>query len=320
MDFTSQISGPLAKLEEELFLILTSQEPVVQEINKYLLETPGKRIRPALFFLSLALWKEEPEEHLSVAVALELIHSATLVHDDVVDASKVRRGKPSINEAWGNHTAVLTGDYLFARAFELLTEYGNISLIKEMSALVRDMSEGEIQQQAQRFRTDLDIKNYLQRIAKKTARFFMVCAKSGGVVARPQDTEAICALENYGYNVGMAFQLIDDLLDVTGNEDTIGKPLGEDLSQGVITLPILHVLQVSSHGREFSAQIASRQIDDSLLSSLKEEMERHGCAEFVKNYAWQYVKAAQQALEPLPRNSCRETLDTASRFIVERWF
>lgn len=319
MDFTSQISGPLARLEEELSRILTSQEPVVGEINKYLLQTPGKRIRPALFFLALALWKEMPEEHLPVAVALELIHSATLVHDDVVDESKVRRGKPSINETWGNHTAVLTGDYLFARSFGLLTEYGNISLIKEMSALVRDMSEGEIQQQAQRFCTELDMDDYLHRIAKKTARFFMVCAKSAGIVARPQDAEAICALENYGHNVGMAFQLIDDLLDVTGSEDIIGKPLGEDLRQGVITLPVLHILQVSPHGREFSARIASRRIDDSLLATLKEEMVRHGCADFVKNYAWEYIRAAQQALAPLPRNSSRETLDAAARFIVERW-
>ena len=320
MDFTAQISAPLAKMEEELALILSSQEPVVQDINNHLLATPGKRIRPALFFLTLGLWGENADKHIPVAIALELMHTATLVHDDVVDGAQVRRGKTSVNQAWGNPTAVLMGDYLFARSFGLLTEYGNISLIKEMAALVQEMSEGEMQQEAERFCTDVDVHGYLSRIGKKTARFFMVCTRSGSIAAKVDEEEDIKALEQYGYNVGIAFQLIDDLLDIQGNERLTGKPLGGDLRQGIITMPVLRALQVSARSKELALRIASRDIDDEFIADMAGEIEKYECADFVKKCAWQYINRANEALSRVPNTAYRRTLELASRFIVERWY
>ena len=209
MDYYQKISAPLTIMEEELRNVLCSETAHMQAINSYVLSSPGKRIRPALFFLTLGLWDQNPAQHLPVALAIELVHTATLLHDDVVDAAAKRRGKASVNTVWGNQTAVLVGDYLFAKAFSLLTEYGSMPLVSEMAALVEAMAEGEIQQQAQRFNPGISREDYLGRITKKTAKFFTVAACAGAMVSKA-DAKSVNALKNYGYHIGMAFQIIDD--------------------------------------------------------------------------------------------------------------
>jgi heptaprenyl diphosphate synthase len=317
MDFYSQVSAPLARLEEGLAIALDTTERPMEEINRHLLGAPGKRIRPALFFLALGQWNQPAEKHLSVALAIELIHTASLVHDDVIDKSEKRRRQSSVNHIWGSHTAVLTGDYLFAKAFRLLSDYGDIQIIREMASLVEDMSEGEIQQQEQCFLTDLTQAQYYQRIGKKTARFFSACARCAGLVSRT-DASSLTALSEYGFNIGMAFQLIDDLLDFYGDEEKTGKPVAEDLRQGILTLPILHLLSVSPRSEELAGKITSRSIDAALVADINREMDVHRSADYVRDLAAKYVKNADLALESLPATESRETLSLVSRFIIDR--
>ena len=317
MDYYQKISAPLTIMEEELRNVLCSETAHMQAINSYVLSSPGKRIRPALFFLTLGLWDQNPAQHLPVALAIELVHTATLLHDDVVDAAAKRRGKASVNTVWGNQTAVLVGDYLFAKAFSLLTEYGSMPLVSEMAALVEAMAEGEIQQQAQRFNPGISREDYLGRITKKTAKFFTVAACAGAMVSKA-DAKSVNALKNYGYHIGMAFQIIDDLLDFCSNSEQIGKSVANDLQQGIITLPVLHVLTVSKNQKRLAECIVNQCIDESLIDDINHEMVACKSADYVRSLAKEYVIAAISQLSVLPDRSCRETLAEVARFIVER--
>lgn len=318
-DVYSQITAPLIQLEEGLIHVLSSADYPMKDINNHLMKSAGKRIRPALFFLALGFWGEEPEAHLPVALAIELIHTATLVHDDVVDSASRRRGNPTLNETWGNHTAVLTGDYLFAEAFALLANYGNVDIIREMAALVKDMSAGEIQQQLECYQPGLQYEQYFTRIAKKTARFFSVCARSAGLVSKANGS-CLSGLEEYGYHIGMAFQVIDDLLDFLGDEETTGKPVAGDLRQGILTLPVLRLLEVSPHSKELAAKIASRNIDEQLVFDINREMINCGCTDYVRNVAAEFVQKAACGLDKLPPHPNRETLQRVAAFVLNRGF
>lgn len=314
-----EILGPLKQLEEELTIILGSAGYPMREINSHLLRAAGKRIRPALFFLALSFRGEEPGDHLPVALAIELIHTATLVHDDVVDCAVKRRRNPTINAVWGKQTAVLTGDYLFAEAFSLLATYGNIAVIREMATLVKEISEGEIQQQQECYRADISYADYYGRISKKTARFFSVCSRSAGLVSGA-DSKRLVALAECGFNLGMAFQIIDDLLDFFGSEEISGKPVGEDLRQGILTLPVLHLLAISPQKEELAAKISGRQIDEQFVLNITREMKANNCQEYAHAIAADFVLRANKDVNKLPFHPNREIFKQIGGFILERRF
>jgi len=318
-DIYREILAPLKQLEEGLTITLGSAGYPMEEINSHLLSSSGKRIRPALFYLALGFWGEEPATHLPVALAIELIHTATLVHDDVVDCSIKRRGHPTINAAWGHQTAVLAGDYLFAEAFSLLATYGNIDVLRKMAALVKEISEGEIQQQQECYRADISYADYYERISKKTARFFSACTSCAGLVSGV-DRESLAALSEYGFHLGMAFQIIDDLLDFLGSEEATGKPVGEDLRQGILTLPVLHLLAISPQREEFAAKISSRQINNQFISRITRELKANNCLAYVQSIAADFVQQANKDASKLPLHPNRETLKQIGNFIVDRQF
>ena len=309
-----ELYGPCATslqtLEEGLRQILISEEKIVQCVNNHLLSAPGKRIRPALFFLTLNLWQEDCQPFLPVALAIELIHTATLVHDDVIDDSAQRRGRPTVNAQWGNYVSVLAGDYLFAKAFTLLTEYGDIRIIKDMAGLVAAMSEGEIQQQSECFHVALDIDKYYKRIGKKTAHFFTVSAQCGGLVSGA-DNHSLAALRSYGFNVGMAFQIIDDLLDYTGDVKLTGKPTAGDLRQGIITLPLIQLIKESTNGNVYGKRIAAREIDEKLLHQICTEITNSHIQNQMRAIAKEYINNALQALQTLPSGYSRNKIGRA---------
>lgn len=317
MDFYQALSAPLQQVEGGLKEILSTDETLLSDINSHLLSAKGKRIRPALFFLSLGLFSEEYDKHLPVAVAIELVHTATLVHDDVVDHASQRRGQPTVNAVWGNHTSVLAGDYLFAKAFRLLTEYGNIEVIREMATLVEVITEGEIQQQSERYLINTGLEAYLSRIAKKTARFFAACSRCGGLVSGNKNS-TIQTLESFGFHLGMAFQMIDDFLDFSADTLSTGKPAGSDLAQGIVTLPVLHLLQVSPHGPRFAEEISARRINETLLAEITGEIVRCGSGSYVRELAEKYISNALGALQTFPSGAARETLELVAHFVIER--
>lgn len=310
-------AAPLHTLEEGIRQILISEEKHVQDVNNHLLSAPGKRIRPALFFVTLNLWQEEYQPFMPVAIAIELIHTATLVHDDVIDDSGQRRGIPTINAQWGNYVSVLTGDYLFAKAFTLLTEFGDLRIIQDMASLVAAMSEGEIQQQSERFHIALDPDAYYKRIGKKTAHFFTVSAQCGGLVSGA-DNNSLAALRSYGYNVGMAFQIIDDLLDFTGDTKLTGKPSAGDLRQGVVTLPLIHLMKESANGSRYNNRIAANEIDEQLIRQICTEIKETKIQNEVRAIAKEYINRALQALQALPNCNGRNILEQIATYVIER--
>ncbi len=308
---------PLEEFERSFKDALYSDESTVQSVTDHLLTNAGKRIRPVLFFMCLNLWKQDLAAYMPVAVAIELIHSATLVHDDVVDDSAFRRGQPTVNTGWGNHIAVLTGDYLFARAFSLLTDFGQIMIIREMSRVVSQMSQGEIQQQAEKFDPDLDEKAYLSRIGQKTAYFFTACCSSAGNAASAPD-DAVAALRGFGHRIGMAFQIVDDILDFNGEEAVIGKPAASDLQQGIFTLPVIHMLSTSARGEELRAKLGKGEPSESLIADVKREMALSQSMEYTRRIAENYIIEAQGILKCLPAAPARESLGRLANFILQR--
>lgn len=313
------IKRELDELEAGLKEVLDSREKLVADISSHLLSSAGKRLRPALFFLCAKLKEEEIEGHVPVAVAIELIHSATLVHDDVVDNSDTRRGQPSVNYKWGNQASVLMGDYLFAKAFAILTSVGNIKTISVMSRVIEKMSEGEIQQLDEIFIPDITEKTYLNRVEKKTALFISGSCQCGGVVAGFREDE-VKALKDYGYNLGMAFQITDDLLDYLGEEAKTGKPVGNDLRHGTVTLPFIYMLQSSDKKDYFKERIRNRNIDEGLISEAVKEIINTGAFEKAYGLAEEYAHAAERNLQIFSDSPFKSRLESIASFIIKRYY
>lgn len=232
----------LAEVEENLAATAKVDSPFLARLLKHVLQNGGKRIRPALTLLAGKFYKFDLKLLVSMATAVELLHTATLVHDDTVDKSLTRRGKPTVNSLWGGAKAVLLGDYLFAKAASFAASTENIRAIKVFAQTLTTISSGELRETVATFNVKQMREHYYQWIGAKTACLFAAAAESGAIVSQSPE-EAISALRDYGYNLGMAFQLIDDILDFTGKEAEMGKPVGADLSQGTLTLPAILFLE-----------------------------------------------------------------------------
>ncbi len=210
----------------------------IRSIGDYIISAGGKRLRPIFALLSTKLFAYQGNYHLKVAAAIELIHTATLLHDDVVDNSSIRRGKATANSQWGNKYAVLIGDYLLSQAFQLMVAANSIRVLDIFSKSSSIISEGEVLQLAKIGRLDLSIEEYIEIVSKKTAELFAASCQVGAVLAQ-QDEETIQKMYNFGLKAGISFQIIDDLLDYIADEEELGKKLGEDFAEGKITMPIL---------------------------------------------------------------------------------
>jgi geranylgeranyl pyrophosphate synthase len=216
--------------------------PHLTELLDYSLKSGGKMLRPMLTLLSGRLFEYRPEKHLPMGSAVEIMHTATLVHDDAIDDSLVRRGRPTVNSIWGIDQAVLLGDYLFAEAGVLTASTGNLRVIKLFPETLKTISSGEINQAFNAFNLNQDRQQYYKRVAMKTAALFSMATESGAVLGGAPE-EAIQALNDYSYNFGVAFQIVDDILDFISTEEELGKPTGSDLNQGTLTLPSLLILE-----------------------------------------------------------------------------
>ena len=240
------IKEDLAVLEPALLEATKAKVELVTEIGSHLVKSGGKRLRPALFFLAARSGGDYQRERIMpLAVALEMIHMASLVHDDVIDNADTRRGSATANSKWGNQISILSGDYLFAKAFYMVAS-GEFSkrVNVQLASLICDLSAGEIIQNKETYTACIDEEEYYDRIAKKTANFIAISCQLGADVAKlPEKT--VDALYDFGYCIGMAFQLTDDLLDLTSDSKKLGKPAGNDILQGIVTLPAIHALNVS---------------------------------------------------------------------------
>lgn len=293
--------------------------PRIPQVTAHLIEAGGKRLRPMLTLAAARLCGYDGPHHIHLAATVEFIHTATLLHDDVVDESRQRRGRPTANLLWDNKSSVLVGDYLFARSFQLMVEPGNLRVLDILANASATIAEGEVLQlsAAQDLATTEDI--YLQVVRGKTAALFSAATESGAVIADAPD-EHVTALRNYGDALGIAFQMVDDLLDYGGATATIGKNVGDDFRERKLTLPVIRaVAGADATERAFWQRVIEKgdQRDGDLETAI-ELLKRHDALASTRETAIEWSRSAQRALDPLPPCDLREMLVDLADYVVAR--
>ena len=315
------IKQDLEALEKQLLEAVKSPVELVTEIGTHLVTAGGKRLRPAMYFLAARCGKSyNLDRAIHLAVALEMIHMASLVHDDVIDNADTRRGKATANARWGNQLSILSGDYLFANAFYLVASnnYGT-RVNTQLARLICDLSAGEIIQNKEIYTACCDVDEYYERIAWKTANFIAVSCQLGGDVAG-LDEKFIDALYEYGYCIGMAFQLTDDLLDLTSDTEKLGKPAGNDILQGIATLPTIRALSVSPDKDELMNIVTNRNMTDADVARTIEIIKASDGIEFTKAKVEEFLDRARKVLPEEMPEEIREAYLMAADFIGGREF
>ncbi|MBE3551256.1 MAG: polyprenyl synthetase family protein [Kyrpidia tusciae] len=314
--------GELRRVEDLLEEEVASREPALQEASLYLLRAGGKRLRPLMVLVSGRFGpRRDTEALVRAAAALEMIHMATLVHDDVIDRSDTRRGRPTVKAAWGDQLALYTGDFLFARALELLSEMENRRLHEVTAWAIARMCQGELEQMHDLYRIDQPLFRYYRRIRQKTA-LLMAVSCLVGARASGADEETARALWRFGGHLGMAFQIVDDMLDLVGDEAVLGKPVGSDLLQGNLTLPVLFALR----GRTSGDEAASRRLAGRIHPGMSQEdvaevvraVAESGGIDEARRVADRYVIWARRDLAALPDGWAREALEAVLGFVTAR--
>lgn len=310
------IQEDLAKVEDCLKSVSKVDSPRLSELLNCSLEGGGKRIRPALVLLSGKFYEYNLDNLLPMAVAVELLHTATLVHDDAIDKSLVRRGRPTIYSVWGDDKTVLLGDYLFAKVEEFAATTGNLQVIKLSAQTLQAISSGELNQAFNAFNLEQTRQDYLQRISSKTAYLLSTATASGAILSQAPE-ESIKGLRDYGYNLGIAFQIVDDILDFIGTEEELGKPVGSDLAQGTLTLPAMLLLERYPEDNPVKRLFQNREKQENVELAI--ELVRNSsivseCYEVASDYC---AKACRN-LKVLPDNASRRALGDLADYIVKR--
>lgn len=314
------IKDDLAQLEEELLAISQTPTMLITKIGTHLVKAGGKRLRPALYFLAARSRGEEVENLQSLAIALEMIHMATLVHDDVIDEASTRRGIPTANVKWGNQMSVLTGDYMFAKAFALVAEHRcQKEVLHSLSEVICSLSEGEIIQNSEAFDPKQTEEEYAERIAKKTANFIAASCELGAIVAKHSEPN-IEALKEYGYCLGMAFQITDDILDIVASSEQLGKPAGNDIVQGMVTLPVIRALAVSEHKEELATIVATRGMTPEMVKRGLELIRATDAIDYSYDRVDQYLQRAKDVLPAALPADIRKTFEEVVDFVGTRKF
>ena len=318
---SSQLFGPVASdfkaINELIESSLHSRVPLVAEIAAYLVQAGGKRLRPLLVLLAARSCGDSSPHPVKLAVAIEFLHTAMLLHDDVVDESTLRRGRRTANAEWGNAASVLVGDFLHSRAFELMVELGNIDVMALISKATNGIAEGEVQQLTLLQNTSTSEADYLEVIYRKTALLFEVSAESGAVLGGASASEA-AAYREYGRHLGLAFQLMDDWLDYEGSAQDLGKNTGDDLAEGKVTLPIILALQAAGASDRRILEQAITQPGSIAFEDVRCIVERCGGIETTRHRAAHEASLAESALQGLPDSACKSQMIRLSQFAVER--
>ncbi len=312
------VEADLAKVRRQLEAVTEVEYPPLAEMLRHVLEG-GKAIRPALTLLVGKLYKYDLDRLLPMAVGIELMHNATLVHDDAIDKSAVRRGKATVNEVWGEERAVLLGDYVFARAGEFAANTGNLRVIKLFSRTLQIISSGEIVQTNDAFKLEQSREHYLERIASKTASLFSLSTISGAILSQaPED--AVKILEDYGFKLGVAFQIVDDILDFVGTEKELGKPIGSDLAQGTLTLPAMMLLEQYPEDNPVNDLFNSPEAPDkrSKIKQAIEMVQSSSIARQCYDVASKYCVQACRDLGKLPDKPSRQALMDLADLVISR--
>jgi geranylgeranyl pyrophosphate synthase len=286
------------------------------ELLEDVLEVPGKRTRPAITLLASKFYPYTHDHPHIMATAVELLHIATLIHDDTVDNSDVRRGKATISSTWGKDIALLLGDYVFATSATFVCDTNNVRVIKRFSETIMELSSGELAEILDAFKWDLGRNPYWRRIYHKTASLFCTSAESGAILSGAPETD-VQALRNYGYNVGMAFQIIDDILDFSGTEEEFGKPVGNDLVQGTLTLPSILLLEQYPNNNPIIKLFQDGNSNLNLQKSI-EMINNSSIIQESYGVAKDFCDKAIASINHLPKSEYKNSLITLADFIMER--
>ncbi|KMJ59760.1 heptaprenyl diphosphate synthase [Bacillus sp. LL01] len=311
----SFLNNDLQIIEDELEATIQTERALLQEASLHLLQAGGKRIRPVFVLLAAKLGTYDIHKIKNVAVALELIHMASLVHDDVIDDAELRRGKATIKAKWDNRIAMYTGDYIFARSLELMTMVDDIEAHRILSHTIVELCKGEIEQIRDKYNYDQNLRTYLRRIKRKTAILIAVSCQLGAITASVP-TSVHNSLYWFGYYVGMSFQITDDILDFTSTEEQLGKPAGSDLLQGNITLPVLYAMEtpvLKDKIRRIHEHSDAKEIQE-IIDLIKES------DAIDRSFALsdRYLERAFKELEKLPNGLAKRTFNNVAKYIGKR--
>ena len=317
----SEIYAPVQKdlvaVEAELKLVSQVENPWLSELLEYTLKGGGKRVRPILTLLSARSYNYSIDKLMPMAMAVELMHLATLVHDDTIDNSAVRWSRPTINKQWGTEQAVLLGDYLFAQSGELVAKTDNLPVIKLLPHTLMIITSGEIAQSHSAFNLDQTREHYLHRIASKTAALFILATESGAILSDAPE-EGVRIMRDYGHNLGIAFQIVDDILDFIGTEEEMGKPVGSDLSQGTLTLPAMLLLEHYPGADNPIRQLFEAGGGEHYISQTIEQVRNSSIIEECFEVTAGYCDRACHRLDQLPDTEARRSLYELADFIINR--
>lgn len=313
------VQEDLVKVDEQFRLLIDGQRDVFPELHKMLSQilVGGKIIRPTLTLLAGKFYEYDLKNLLPMATACELLHIATLVHDDAIDKASVRRGQPTINQVWGVERAVILGDYLFAWAGEFAAATGNIRVVRLFAQTLESISRGELRQGFSAFNLEQSYDQYIERIAGKTASLFAMATESGAVLSQAPE-EAIQRLKDYGYNLGIAFQIVDDILDFISTEAEMGKPVGSDLVQGTITLPSLLILEHYPEDNPVKRLFNNQGNGQKNVIEALELVRSSSIIDECYQIASDYSTKACRGLKLFPDNPSRQALFALADYVVKR--
>jgi len=317
-DIFAPIRKELESFDRELKIQLETDSPLIYELTKHLFASPGKKLRPTLLFLSSKVLGNDGEEAIFPALALELIHTATLLHDDVIDEAETRRGRETVNHRWTNLVSVLMGDYLFAKAFKILVKTGVPELLDIVSRATERVSIGELEQVAELGNAEIEESRYLEVISKKTASLF-ACAGECGQVLAGDNSHKGAVFRDFGENFGVAFQITDDLLDLTGDAQTTGKDVGNDLKSGWITLPVIHALRQSPEKEGLAiVELINNDFRDGDLPLIINFINAYGGLEYARKRAEFFRDEALSSIANLEPSEHKRSLEELANFVVDR--
>ncbi|SHN19624.1 heptaprenyl diphosphate synthase component II [Gracilibacillus kekensis] len=308
----------LSLIEDALEVSVYADQEILNEASLQLLKAGGKRLRPVFVLLASKFGDYNLEKIKNVASSLELIHMASLVHDDVIDNSDLRRGKPTVKAKWDNQVAMLTGDYIFAKALQQFTEIEEPRAHQILSHTMIELTIGEIEQIKDKYKVDQNFRNYLKRIKRKTALLISSSCQLGAIVANT-DNKSEKALFRYGYYMGMSYQIIDDILDFTASEKELGKPAGSDLINGNITLPVLYALEDPLIHKELTNLFSNKkQVTSDAIKPIISKIISSNAIEKAKKVSDMYLQKAYESLQLLPNNQAKESLENIANYIGNR--
>ena len=310
------IQEDLARIEDRLRAVSGVDSPYLSELLDYSLKSNGKRIRPILTLLSGKFYDYNFDSLLLMATAVEIMHTATLVHDDAIDESLVRRCRPTVYQLWGEDKAVLLGDYLFAEAGALTAATQNLRAIKLFADTLKAISSGELNQAFNAFNLEQSRLQYFQRVSKKTAALFVMATESGAALSQAPE-ESIQILAEYGHNIGIAFQIVDDILDFIGTEEELGKPVGSDLAQGILTLPAMLLLERYPEDNPVE-KLFKNQDKQKNVALAMELIRNSSITQECYKVASDYNAKACRNLNLLPDNAARQVLVDLADYIISR--